>query len=118
MWLITTTGFFSVVEKPWDREHQTVTVRARVAADLEALRTAYLPGLGPTETDPEADYRFRAQVPRRQFAEALSRMALDVDYDNFKNAVEARQGHARSALYERVWIDLLALQRGDGFPHG
>lgn len=71
MWLMTTIGFFSIVEKPWDREHQTVTVRAR-----------------------------------------------DVDYDNFKNAVEARQGHTRSAIYERVWIDLLALQRGAGDRHG
>ena len=41
MWLFTTIGFFSVVEKPIDDEHGTtpmLAVRSRVPGDLEALR--------------------------------------------------------------------------------
>ncbi len=38
MWLITPTGFFSVVENPEDKAGNTLTVRARLRADLESLR--------------------------------------------------------------------------------
>ena len=38
MWLITPTGFFSIVQKPTDAQANTLTVRARVRQDLETLR--------------------------------------------------------------------------------
>jgi hypothetical protein len=38
MWLITPTGFFSIVQKPSDEAADTLTVRARVRQDLVALR--------------------------------------------------------------------------------
>ena len=102
MWLITTSGFFSIVEKPWDRPTGTLTIRARVAADLDALRL-HLPELGPTAEDPEADYRFRAQAPRAAVARAMARLAESVDYDNFKDAVAKTQGRARAHRYHDVW---------------
>jgi polar amino acid transport system ATP-binding protein len=43
MWLITPEGFFSIVEKATDKASGTLTVRARVASDLEALRGGSLP---------------------------------------------------------------------------
>jgi hypothetical protein len=46
MWLITPIGFFSIVRKPDGQRVGTLTVRARVRGDLEALRGLYLPGLG------------------------------------------------------------------------
>ena len=46
MWLITPVGFFSIVQKPSDVAADTLTVRARVQGDLEALREQFLPGLG------------------------------------------------------------------------
>ncbi len=52
MWLITTTGFYSVVQKPWDQAADTLTVRARAKADLDALREAGLPELGEIMEDP------------------------------------------------------------------
>lgn len=110
MWLLTTSGFFSIVEKPWDKPKGTLTIRARVAADLESLRLQ-LPELGPTAEDPGADYRYRAQAPRTAVAKALSRLAESLNYDNFKNAVSAHQGRERAHLYHKVWAVLAALQR-------
>ena len=45
MWLFTTIGFFSVVQKP---RQSGLTIRARVAADLGQLRERYLPSLSAT----------------------------------------------------------------------
>lgn len=46
MWIITPLGFFSIVQKPGDVPTGTLTIRARVRSDLEALKAAVLPGLG------------------------------------------------------------------------
>lgn len=42
MWLFTTFGFFSIIEK---EKGDVLTVRARVRADLDRLRECYLPSL-------------------------------------------------------------------------
>src|SRR5262249_11648333 len=47
MWLMTPLGFFSIVCKPDDKGRGTLTIRARVKSDLEALRREFLPALGP-----------------------------------------------------------------------
>jgi hypothetical protein len=111
MWLLTTTGFYSIVRKPWDRQPDTLTVRARARADLEALRQHYLPELGDIVESDTADYRFRAQAPRGAVAEAVRRAVADIDYDNFKSAVATRQGAAREDIYHRVWHDLFRIQQ-------
>ena len=113
MWILTTTGFYSIVEKPWDRPHGTLTIRTRVAGDLEALRSQ-CPELGAVAVDPDADYRFRAQAPRAAVARALSRLAESLDYDNFKNEVAQQQGRERACLYHRVWDVLGTLQQHPG----
>ena len=112
MWLITTTGFYSIVEKPWDRAAGTLTVRARAKADLEALRAAGLPELGAIKEDPDADYRFRAQAPRAAVSRAVQGQVEGIDYDNFKSAVGKRQGSARAHLYHGVWDVLYRIQDG------
>ena len=72
MWLMTPIGFFSIVQKPSDRDGDTLTVRARVRSDLEALRDQYLPGLGEIQESRHNDYRFRAVVPRPAVAAAMA----------------------------------------------
>jgi hypothetical protein len=109
MWLITPVGFFSIVRKPDDQD--TLTVRARVKSDLEALRAHSLPGLGAIAEDAGTDYRFRAKAPRDEIAKALAHMVEDIDYGNFKNEVAKKQGHARAAVYGKVWDVLYGLQR-------
>jgi len=100
MWVFSTIGFFSVVQKPGDSD---LTVRARSAGDLDRLREKYLPDLSPTSATPKADYAFRARVPHAAFATAIARMAADIHYPNFKDAVAKKQGSARAIAYAAIW---------------
>lgn len=111
MWLVTTFGFYSVVEKPWDRDRQTLTVRARAREDLDTLRGRYLPTLGDIVEDESADYRFRAQAPREEVVQAFAEAVRHIDYDNFKNAITERQGWARERIYHDAWRAFLAIQQ-------
>jgi hypothetical protein len=112
MWLITTTGFYSIVEKPWDKKGGTLTVRARAKADLESLRAAGLPELGEVKEDTDADYRYRAQAPKAAVAGAVQAQVEGIDYDNFKTAVGKRQGRERERIYHDVWAALHPIQSG------
>jgi hypothetical protein len=111
MWLITPIGFFSVVRKPTDIKNKTLTVRARVRSDLEALQAQYLAELGPIQESSVNDYRFRAVAPQDAVAAAMARLAETLDYSNFKDAVKQRQGAARANLYHGVWDVLYRLQQ-------
>lgn len=114
MWLITTIGFFSVVQKPGDTD---LTVRARVRADLEALRE-YMPELTPIVHTPHSDYKYRARISHAAFGRGLARLGEKIDYDNFKSRVSVIQGHKRASIYARVWEDLMELRRlDDGTEH-
>ena len=65
-------GFFSIVRKPDDVGGGTLTIRARVKSDLEALREHCLPNLGVIEENAGTDYRYRAKAKRGQVAEAFA----------------------------------------------
>ena len=108
MWLITTTGFYSIVQKPGKKD---LTIRSRVRKDLEALRDKYLPDLGEIARNENTDYRYRVKVSHADFAKAASQIVRDINYDNFKNTVAKVQGHDRSHIYSNVWEDLLVLEK-------
>ncbi|MGL4554262.1 MAG: NUDIX hydrolase, partial [Gemmataceae bacterium] len=84
MWIFLPCGFYSVVNKPGDSH---LTVRARLAADLDALRGRHLPSLSATAATPGADDPFRATASHEAFAEALARAAAGVTYPDFKSEV-------------------------------
>ena len=111
MWIITPTGFFSIVQKPGDVAENTLTVRARVRQDLVALREQFLPGLGEIEESRPNDYRFRAVAPRAEVAAAMAQMVNILDYSNFKSQVAKIQGPERAHLYHGVWDVLYKLQK-------
>ena len=111
MWLITPTGFFSIVQKPTDVAANTLTVRARVRQDLETLRAQFLPGLGEIQESRNNDYRFRAVAPRAEVAAAMAQMVNTLDYSNVKSQVAKVQGAARAHLYHDVWDVLYRLQK-------
>ena len=113
MWLLTTFGFFSIVEKPGDRAAGRLTVRARVRGDIESLRAKYLPGLGEIKATPDGDYAWRAHVAKEELAAALGRIVLDIHYANFKSEVAERMGYAREQVYHEVWETLAGLQQPD-----
>jgi hypothetical protein len=100
MWLTTTFGFFSIVQKSGTKH---LTVRARVRSDLDRLRDRYLPTLTQTIEKAGSDYRYRATVSHADLAAATARIVGDIRYDNFKSEVESVQGHARESVYARVW---------------
>ena len=110
MWMITTFGFFSIVEKPGDRAAGLLTIRARVREDLENLRGEALPALGEILEHAGTDYPYRAQAPKADVAAAFVKLALSIDYSNFKSAVAKRQGAKREAIYHEVWHALFPLQ--------
>lgn len=112
MWLITPIGFYSIVCKPGDAEVETLTIRARVKSDLEALRQEYLPSLEAISEDAGTDYRFRAKAKRGDVEKALAQMVRQLDYGNFKNEVANKQGSHRAQIYHEVWDALFTLQRG------
>jgi hypothetical protein len=57
MWIQSTVGFFSIVEKAGDHHGNMLTVRARAPGDLEALRATYLPTMGEIIEGAGSDYR-------------------------------------------------------------
>ena len=111
MWLFTPFGYFSIVEKPQDRGQETLTVRARFAGDLDALKARHLPELSAIAFSNDNDYAYRAQAPRAAVARAMGEIVLALDYTNFKNEVTRVQGHERHNLYSRVWSVLEGAQR-------
>ena len=114
MWLFTTFGFFSIVQK---KAGQPLTIRARDEADLERLRERYLPELGTVEAWTGTDYAFRATAPRDAVARAMSQVIEELDYGNFKNAVAADVGHHRAHLYHDVWHAMMNLQESKSAQH-
>jgi len=106
MWVVTTQGFYSVVELREDPSK--VLVRARTREDMEALREQ-IPSLEPVE-GAGTDYRWRAVVTREQWKYAVAELAEGIDYPNFKDAVAGRQGRVRAKTYLRVWSALRELQ--------
>jgi hypothetical protein len=110
MWIFTPDGFYSVVEKPEEREAGMLTVRSRVKADLDVLRERFMPKLGPTISGVGTDYPYRAKIEKGSFSEGMKRISESVDYENFKHAVGTRQGYERARIYADVWRDLLRLE--------
>lgn len=111
MWIITSIGFFSIVQKPWDKQNDTLTIRARVYDDLVRLR-AFLPEMGEIIDSEGTDYRYRSVAARDAVMAAMAKLATNIDYDNFKDEVAARDGYERASVYGDVWAVLYGLQRG------
>lgn len=106
MWLFTSFGFFSVVQKAGD-EH--LTVRSRTRGDLQRLRRHYLPSLSPPSRIGGSDYPWRGTCTHEAFASALPLIVKHLTYDNFKSEVKRTLGSAREARYAQVWETLHSL---------
>lgn len=107
MWLFTTRGFYSVVQKNTDPDG-LLTVRARVKADLDRLKDL-LPDAKPYEQG-YSDYPWRIKVSREDWTRAVVALTAEVDYHNFKDEVKVKQGAKRASVYSGVWGKLLALE--------
>ena len=95
MWLFTSKSFLSVVSDKENPKGDKLLVRSRIMGDIEEVFSS----LDAMEK-PQADYRFRAWLPRTEVTRALSRYVEDLDYTNFKNSVEDKD---RIRPLMRVW---------------
>lgn len=102
MWIFTPSSFLSVVEKHGDAKADTLTVRARIAGDIEAV----FPD-AKVEEGGGTDYRFRARIPREQVAKAMHDQVMGINYSNFKDQVDDQKRH--NALL-KVWQAMYAYQ--------
>jgi hypothetical protein len=100
MWVFTQYGFYSIVHKDSDEHH--LLVRARFRGDLERLRKKE-PRLGRTIVTEDADYRFRAFIPREAAAELFATLMRELMYANFKAHAAEFLGNEHLSAYHEVW---------------
>lgn len=133
MWVFTKQSFLSVVEydpskdkepksifkKYAHRKGTHVLVRARVKADLEALRPWC--HKMKIDTDEHADYMFRVVIPRKTFAKFMADQVEMIDYDShFKEVVRANatQSTERYSAMMSVWSAMNRLQPYKKWSYG
>ena len=102
MWIYTTDGFYSVVQKDWG-----LMVRSRVKGDLEKLFPKKMHR--HIIQTPDADYLYRILVGRDEFEEAMIKAMRRINYPNFKDAVHEKDKR-RVAYYTRVWATMYQMQ--------
>jgi len=106
MWIFLSNAMLSIVRKPTDQAHDTLTVRARAPGDIESV----FPGASIVEGE-GSDYLFRAVISRAEVAERLHSEALAIDYENFKDSVEDPLRHD---AYLDVWHAMYEFQNNKG----
>lgn len=106
MWLFTKHGFFSAVQDNYCNEDE-VMVRARSKADLEALCKALNIPATAIATTPQADYRQRLKLTKRQWSEYVAGAAQATNYPNFKDTVDDCPRHD---AYMKCWEALYQWQ--------
>lgn len=101
MWIFTNTGgFYSVIRR---KDETYLTIRSRIRGDLDTLKATYLPSLSLTvEFAGDDDYRYSAKSSPLDFAEALRKAAIDIDYEDFMGNVVRQQGEKRGQIYLEV----------------
>jgi len=110
MWVLTTNGFYSAVQH--NEKPDILLVRARCKEDLIALKKKYMRNLGEITYISNADYPYRAEVSKNQFAEGMRRIIKDITYGNFKSEVARVQGSKRASIYHSVWSVLQRIEDG------
>jgi hypothetical protein len=96
-----------------DNKHTHVLVRARLEEHIKDLETV-VPNL-TWQSQPTADYRFRAVIKREQWADYLMRTIEEMDYySHYKEVVrDAHPAHLRSAIYSTmmsIWGKYASMQ--------
>jgi hypothetical protein len=100
MWIFLNDAFLSIVS---DKDNPgNLLVRARHHGDIRRV----FPEVKVVIT-PEADYRYRARVPRTLVAEKISSQIAVIDYMNFKDSVTDQSRHF---VYFQVWRQMFIWQ--------
>ena len=102
MWIVLNKTFISIVENRHNKNE--LLVRSRVKGDIEKI----FPDAEVIENN-DADYLFRAFLPRGQVSEAIKKEVDMIDYGNFKDSVP-KSDIKRLNSYMNVWNNLRHLQ--------
>jgi predicted transposase YdaD len=86
MWLFTTSGFLSIVDKGGDGT--TLLVRARRKGEIESIFPDAV-----VVTSPRNDYLYRARIDREQVAQTMAEMIRNLGYQNFKATIQDTDFH-------------------------
>jgi len=106
MWLMTTEGFISVVNKGKNAE-LPFCLRSRDIKSIENVIDA-LCIKRKIWKDAATDYEFRIFVSEDELKQYMNHIADNLDYDNFKDAVQkVSPKHAK--VYHTLWFNLLDL---------
>lgn len=120
MWVFTIYGFFSIASAdkegvvPRQIDPNTVMVRARTRQHLETLQERF-PFLKQYEIQEWAarDYGYRIICPKADWVLALTEMAEEQEWSNFKDEAHHNQvdiGAQYISCLHRVWSVMLSLQ--------
>jgi len=121
MWVMTTTGMFSVVAYDGQtanaprlpkglRPDDALLVRGRAECDLRAMLDAVELPRSRAVSTPAADYPWKALLTREEWLRFLSTETERLDYPNFKSRVLEVQGTERHDVYSRVWSVLRSIE--------
>jgi hypothetical protein len=109
MWLVTETGFISVVQKKTSDER--LTVRSRDPHSLLAVCEKL--GLDPVQKISltlDTDYPYRMWLTREQVQDFVVDSVENIDYSNFKDRITDRRGRVWHDALMNVWCSLLAVE--------
>jgi len=116
MWLMTVTGFYSVVTDT--QRKGRMVIRARTKADIDNLFTRHktnCPTMDPPTSDEARDYRYRLSISQKDWIKLAGKLAEEVDYQNFKMAVHERADQAnKKAAYAEIWWTMRRVQEDVG----
>ena len=110
MWIFTTTGFLSVVQKSdpeLPEDPNVLCARGRRLGDLEELQDYIVESHGvtvPIQQSMVTDYEYRMYVSRDQFKSFVSHRINELDYNNYKSECQKKGwvGSALECLHE-IW---------------
>jgi hypothetical protein len=113
MWICLPMGMYMPALRPAHTvpagDNRLLQIRSRRFVDLVRLKNEYLPELGEIIELPHTDYEFRAYCTHEQWANALARAALDIDYVKFKEQSEKKYGDKKlHEVYTAMWSTVYA----------
>lgn len=112
MWAMTSFGILMPAIRPLHtvpiHDDRTMQIRTRRAKDLDILRAQYMQGqLGANIHTPDKDYEYRAYCRPEDFASAMARMILEIDYLKFKPTTDRYADNKLHTCYNRIWTTVM-----------
>lgn len=113
MWIFTRDGFYSAVQH--NEKSDLLQVRARRRDDLERLAAALGYRDAPIIEMREADYRWRLNVDRDDFAGYMVEAVHDIDYETNVKGTLSRNDSSRSHAMMDVWGAMYRMQVDEAY---